>query len=87
LLVAGDGGVANAVVVVRGVAGGARGDRPAALIDNVPCRFVPRVQVVTRGQVVRVRTSDPVLHNAHPVLVGEPEVNRRRRGVRDRGGR
>jgi len=75
LLVAGDGGVANAVAVVRGVAGAAPGTRPEAAIDNLRCRFVPRVQVVSRGQVLRVRTSDPVLHNAHPVLVASPEVS------------
>ena len=75
LLVDHDGGVANAVVVVRGVAAGAAAERPEALVDNAHCRFVPRVQVVTRGQSVRVRSSDPVLHNAHPVLVAEPEVS------------
>jgi hypothetical protein len=74
LLVDHDGGVANAVVVVRGVKGDAPGDRPGALIDNARCRFVPRVQVVTRGETVRVRSSDPVLHNTHPVLVTDPEV-------------
>ncbi len=75
LLVDHDGGVANAVVVVRGVAAGATAERPEAMVDNAHCRFVPRVQVVTRGQSVRVRSSDPVLHNAHPVLVAEPEVS------------
>jgi hypothetical protein len=74
LLVAADGGVANAVVVVHGVAGGVPGARPEALIDNLRCRFIPRVQVVTRGQTLRVRSSDPILHNTHPVLVGDPEV-------------
>ena len=75
LLVDHDGGVANAVVVVRGVAAGATAERPEAMVDNAHCRFVPRVQVVTRGQSVRVRSSDPVLHNAHPVLVADPEVS------------
>ncbi len=75
LLVDHDGGVANAIVVVRGVAAGATAERPEAMVDNAHCRFVPRVQVVTRGQSVRVRSSDPVLHNAHPVLVAEPEVS------------
>jgi len=75
LLVDHDGGVANAVVVVRGVAAGAPAGRPEALVDNAHCRFVPRVQVVTRGQSVRVRSSDPVLHNAHSVLVADPEVS------------
>jgi len=75
LLVDHDGGVANAVVVVRGVAAGAAAERPEAVVDNAHCRFAPRVQVVTRGQSVRVRSSDPVLHNAHPVLVADPEVS------------
>ena len=75
LLVDHDGRVANAVVVLRGVAAGAAAERPEAVVDNVHCRFVPRVQVVTRGQTVRVRSSDPVLHNAHPVLVGDAEVS------------
>ena len=75
LLVDHDGGVANAVVVVRGVAAGATAEHPEAVVDNTHCRFVPRVQVVTRGQSVRVRSSDPVLHNAHPVLVADPEVS------------
>src|SRR5256885_1647374 len=57
LLVDHDGGVANAVVVVRGVAAGAAAERSEALIDNARCRFAPRVQVVTRGQSVRVRSS------------------------------
>src|SRR5438552_2334406 len=48
---------------------------PETVVDNAPCRFAPRVQVVTRGQSVRVRSSDPVLHNAHSVLVAEPEVS------------
>ena len=75
LLVDHDGGVAHAVVVVRGVKAGAPTERLAVIVDNAHCRFVPRVQVVTRGQGVRVRSSDPVLHNAHPVLVAEPEVS------------
>jgi hypothetical protein len=74
LVVEPGGGVKDAVVVVRGAAGGTA---PATevLVDNRGCRFVPRVQVVVRGQSVRVRNSDPVLHNAHPVVAGPPEVS------------
>ncbi len=75
LLVDRDGGVANVVVVVRGVKAGAPAERPDVVVDNLHCRFVPRVQVVTRGETVRVRSSDPILHNAHPVLIAEPEVS------------
>jgi plastocyanin len=74
LRVGAGGALADAVVVLRGVAAA---DAPAGevLVDNTGCRFVPRVQVVRRGQTVRVRNSDPVLHNAHPVLVAEPEAS------------
>jgi Carboxypeptidase regulatory-like domain len=72
----GDGGaVADAVVVLRGVAPPADPPSGEVLVDNAHCRFVPRVQIARRGQTVRVRNSDPVLHNAHPVLVAEPEAS------------
>jgi hypothetical protein len=75
LVLSSDGGVESAVVVLRGVpAPPPPGDAPVT-IDNAHCRFVPRVQVARRGQPVRVRNSDPVLHNAHPVLVADPEVS------------
>jgi hypothetical protein len=75
LVVGAAGGVANAVVVVRGVPVPSQ-PPPAAplLLDNAGCRFAPRVAVARRGQPVRVRNQDLVLHNAHPVLVAEPEV-------------
>jgi hypothetical protein len=76
LAVSDDGGVRGVVVVLRGVPGPP--PTPAAepvVVDNAGCRFVPRVQVARRGQPVRVRNSDAVLHNAHPVLVAEPEVS------------
>jgi hypothetical protein len=68
------GGVRNAVVVLRGVTRGkpVTGD---ALVDNAHCRFSPRVQVAARGRPLRVRNSDPVLHNTHAYLIGPPEVS------------
>ncbi len=69
------GAVRDVVVVLRGVPP-RRGAPPGeVMIDNTGCRFAPRVQVAVRGQTVRVRNSDPVLHNARPVLVAEPEVS------------
>jgi len=74
-LVVDDGGaVRDVVVVLRGVAGGRGVPSDEVTIDNAHCRFVPRVQVAVRGQTVRVRNTDPILHNAHPVLVADPEV-------------
>ena len=76
LLVDAHGGLQNAVIVLR-----AGSDSPAAnapggevAVDNVGCRFVPRVQVVRRGQTVRVHNADSVLHNTRADLPGPPEV-------------
>ena len=69
------GGLRNAVVVLRGAAAADPAPPPpAAVVDNVGCRFVPRVQVLRRGQTVRVHNADTVLHNARADVVGPPEV-------------
>jgi plastocyanin len=76
LLVDAQGGVQNAVVVLRPTSTPAAAPVPdaAAVVDNAGCRFVPRVQVVRRGQTVRVHNADSVLHNARADLVGPPDV-------------
>ena len=75
VLVDAQGGLRNAVVVLRGAAASEPGPLPAAaVVDNAGCRFVPRVQVVRRGQTVRVHNADSVLHNARADVVGPPEV-------------
>jgi hypothetical protein len=76
LIVDASGRVRNAVVVLRPASptppAGAAG--PEVRVDNAGCRFVPRVQVVRRGQPVRVHNSDPVLHNTRADVVGPAAV-------------
>jgi len=76
LLVDAHGGLQNAVVVLRTASASAGATAPGgeAVVDNVGCRFVPRVQVVRRGQTVRVHNADPVLHNTRADLPGPPET-------------
>jgi hypothetical protein len=76
LLVDAQGGLKNAVVVLRGASSPADATAAVgeAVVDNVGCRFVPRVQVVRRGQAVRVHNADPVLHNTRADLPGPPET-------------
>ena len=46
------------------------------LLDQVNCEFVPYVIGVQAGQVLKVRNSDPVLHNIHPLSrAGNKERN------------
>jgi hypothetical protein len=74
LVVDSEGRVRNAVVVLRPAspAPAAAVAGPEARVDNAGCRFVPRVQVVRRGQPVRVHNSDDVLHNTRAELTAPP---------------
>jgi len=66
LLVGPDRGVRNTVVYLPGVE---RGKKPAEFeLDNARCLFVPHVSAVMLGAKVRIRNSDPVLHNTHGLL-------------------
>lgn len=70
-----DGGVQDSVILLHGIA---RGRKPPSelVVDNHQCRFVPHVSAVMVGMRVRVRNSDPILHNTHGVLA-EPGGSRR----------
>lgn len=72
LVVGPDGGVKGSVVLVEGVA---RGKRAAGdvVIDNAKCLFVSHVSAAMAGRRVRVKNSDPILHNTHGFL-GKPTV-------------
>ena len=57
------GGVAYAVVIVKGAAW--RTDPPAVVVSNRDCYFEPRVQVARTGSVVTVTSEDDTLHTTH----------------------
>jgi plastocyanin len=38
---------------------------PAALLDQEHCRYTPHVLAVQVGQPLRIRSSDPTMHNVH----------------------
>ncbi len=65
LLVGPGHGLRNVVVRLDGIDAGKPRETPPAVLDNVACAFVPRVQVVTAGQTLRLRNSDAILHNVH----------------------
>jgi plastocyanin len=59
------GGLAGAVVVVKGVPA----PSPAkAVLDQQRCRFVPHVQAVPVGSTLELVNGDPTLHNVHGYL-------------------
>ena len=59
-------GVQGTVVALDGVERGKRA--PEFELDNAQCLFVPHVSAVMAGAKVRIRNSDPVLHNTHGFL-------------------
>ena len=69
LLVAADGSLENAVVMLDGISAGKPLESGDFVITNDKCRFVPHVMVAPRGAIMKVRNDDPVLHNSHFYLV------------------
>ena len=72
LVLAAGGGVKGSVVRIEGVTRGKK-PRGEVVIDNHQCQFVAHVTAAMAGEHVRVRNSDPVLHNTHGFL-GKPTV-------------
>lgn len=72
LIVGADRGVKGSVILVEGVTKGRKGAADV-VIDNAKCLFVGHVTASGPGDRVRVRNSDPILHNTHGKL-GRPTV-------------
>ena len=62
-----DGGVMNAVAILKGVTKGKSWREPEGeyTLDNDKCIFHPHVQIVPMGSDLAVHNSDPFLHNTH----------------------
>lgn len=74
LLVEG-GKLQNVFVYLKGdVADGFAFDVPSdpAVLDQIACRYEPRILGVQVGQVLEIYNSDPTTHNVHP----SPKLNR-----------
>jgi plastocyanin len=72
LILGSERGVKGSVVLVEGVAKGKKGGADV-VVDNTKCLFVSHVSATGPGDRVRVKNSDPVLHNTHGKL-GKPTV-------------
>ena len=67
-------GVRGSVVLIEGVPRGKNAEGELVL-DNTRCLFVPHVAAVMAGAPAKIKSSDPVLHNAHGILGGKTIFN------------
>ncbi len=65
LLVSTDGGLGNAVVMLRPLERVAPALPSPVVLDNQHCAFVPHVQVAIIGSELLLKNSDPILHTVH----------------------
>ncbi len=73
LIVGSDGGIANAVVIVKGAKGEAKpGD---VTFDQKGCDYVPLVLAFPAGSTVKIVNSDGILHNIHTYSTANPSFN------------
>jgi len=70
-----DGGVKNAVVILRAIDRSEPVQPTRVGLDNQHCAFVPHVQVVPVGSEVVLKNSDPILHTVHARLGSETLFN------------
>ena len=73
LIVDGSGGIANAVVIVKGAKGEMKpGD---VTFDQKGCDYVPHVLAFEAGSTVNIVNSDGILHNIHTYSEKNPSFN------------
>lgn len=75
LLVAKDGGVANAIVYLRGVTAGKTMAAGRAVLEESQCRYSPHLQAVPVGTALTIANHDPMLHCAHGLVEGSTVFN------------
>ena len=77
LIVAEEGGLANAMVLLLGITEGKRMPEPEGgwRIIQSGCDYSPHVQVVPTNVEFSIVNSDPILHNIHSYLNDETEFN------------
>ena len=68
-------GLANAVVQIKGIAAGKSFDTTEGKIEQLKCRYQPRIVVLRPGQTLSIINHDPVLHNVHAYLGDDTVFN------------
>jgi hypothetical protein len=75
LLIDRDGGLKNAVVILRAIDRAVAVKPSQLILDNQRCAFAPHVQVAPLGSELSLKNSDPILHTVHARLGRETLFN------------
>jgi hypothetical protein len=75
LLFSADGGLRNAVVILRRLDARAQARPTNLVLDNKRCAFAPHIQVAPLGSEILLKNSDPILHTVHARLGSETLFN------------
>jgi hypothetical protein len=75
LLVAADGRLRNAAVILRSPAAVAAAQPKTVVLDNQHCAFTPHVQIAPLGSELLLKNSDPILHTVHARMGQETLFN------------
>ncbi len=73
LMVSSDGGIANAVVIVKGAKGTLKPDN--VKFDQKGCDYSPHVLAFPAGSTVHIMNDDGILHNIHTYSKANPPFN------------
>jgi len=96
MLIGPDGGVENTVIYLKNVTRGKAMDLPEtrASLNQKTCRYEPHIMLVPQGAELKMKSTDPILHNIHmagvavynlPFPIKDKEIERpmRKAGVVD----
>ena len=75
LQIGADGGVGNAVVLLRPLGRKTAVEPEAIALDNKQCAFTPHVQIARVGSELLLKNSDPILHTVHARMGNETLFN------------
>jgi hypothetical protein len=81
-----DNALLNVVVSLKND-GNLEGEAPSepAVLDQVGCQYVPHVLPMMVGQEIRIKNSDPFLHNVHTLPVDNEAINKGQPNVDEEG--